>query len=390
MLHDMGVQEEYIKPITMYCSQENLKDLNRLDKNLWDMGISNVHLRRRIINFWARSIGAAVPKELTQQFLTHDTGAPESVIRGAGGGALKWFVEDDGTGNPKLRPSRQGETGMTLVEAKAAIKEMRVQSGQGDEPVVEFNGETGQWVPNTKSAWVKANLQAAWGTARDYNRQMQEGNQPDPLDVMTEQLAKVEQVKASLGIKPPEQQGNKTDIVQMVEAMGKMDEIARNRQGGQGLPGWMTDPLAFMAAMKTINPPPTGPDPVVTAALEEVKAVRLQMQELKDEAAKREMDGLKDQNRAILQRLDLVQQELARPRGEPNAMSIMKDGVAGLRDEMAGARKDLKDIAQTAISGTGTSTDAAGRAERVAGMKTALQDSSRLELLTDQIDLALR
>lgn len=393
VLRIMGVNETYIKPITMYCAQENLKDLVRLDKNLWDMGIANIHLRRRTINYWARSMGLAVPQQLTQQFIQHDPSGAPDITRGiATSSNQKWYVEDEGTGIPKLRPVKLGEQGMTLDEAKLAIKEMRQQGGQGNEPIVEFNPDIQQWVPNQKSAWVQGNLQAAWMTARDYNRQMQEGVQQDPLDVMTEQLAKVAQVKASLGIK--EEQGNKTDIVQMIEAMGKMDEIARNRLGQGGQPAWMNDPVTFMTTIKSLNPQPTGPDPAIMAALndakEEAKSARAESLALKEQMQNERMEALKTQNQTIITELGQVRAELAKPRGEATAMGIMDKGLGVGKEELSGLRKDIKDIATMALSGGPPAQSPASRADRAASMRGALADADRLEALTDVLDLALK
>jgi len=393
VLRIMGVNETYIKPITMYCAQENLKDLVRLDKNLWDMGIANIHLRRRTINYWARSMGLAVPQQLTQQFITHDPGSAPDFTRGIVASNQKWFVEDEGTGVPKLRPIRIGETGMTLDEAKLAIKEMRQQGGQGDEAVVEFNEGMQQWVPNQKSLFVKNNMQAAWMTARDYNRQMQEGIVQDPLDIMTEQLTKVEQIKTSLGLKTDQQP--KADIVQMVEAMGKLKEItAQPAPQALAQPDWMSDPLLFIQAIRGVMPEaPKGPDPTILEELknnrEEMKANRAELAAFKEQVAQREMDNLKAQNQAILTQLQQVQTELQKPRGEATAMGIMEKGIVVGKEELSGLRKDLKDIAQMAIAGGPPVQSPGARAERVVNMKTALADADRLEQLTDILDLAL-
>jgi type II secretory pathway pseudopilin PulG len=373
----------------VYCSQENLKDLPRLYENLWDMGISNVHLRRRIINFWARSIGIKVPKELTQQFIVHDQSAPEATVRNSSGG-LRWIVEDDGAGNPKLRPSRQNEAGMTLAEAKAAIREMRDQGGQGAEPIVEFNAETQQYTPNPKSAWVKANPAAAWATAHDFTRHMQEGNPADPVDIMAEQLSRVETIKQSLGLKPDAKTG--TDDV--FDAIAKVDEIARNRNQGGGQPAWMADPVTFVNTIRNMNPQPTGPDPVIMAQMaemkEDVKAARAENQALKDQIQNDRMEALRQQNQAILTQLQEVRTELARPRDGVTALGVIdKMGGKGI-EELSGLRKDIKNLAETAITSGGPTQDAPTRAARVAGMKEALATADRLGQLTDDLELALK
>jgi len=68
VLKASGVAEERIPAILDYCSQEDLRDLEKLDTNLWDMGIANVHQRRRIIKYWSRSTGIALPKQLISAY----------------------------------------------------------------------------------------------------------------------------------------------------------------------------------------------------------------------------------------------------------------------------------------------------------------------------------
>ena len=59
------------------------------------------------------------------------------------------------------------------------------------------------------------------------------------------------------------------------------------------------------------------------------------------------------------------------------------------KEELSRFRKDIKDLAQMAITGPPAPQTPLAVADRVARMRATIADSERLEVLTDRIDLAL-
>jgi hypothetical protein len=368
-----------IDAIVDYCAQRDLRNLEQLDSDLWDMGVTAVNKRRRIINYWARSMGVAVGQALTTKFrTTEESSFDDPALAVSGRGQRRFYVEEDINGSPKVRIARPGESAMSLQEAKEASRELRGQAGKGDEQVVLFSEALGKHIPNSTSDWVKKNMAAAWATAREFDRSaMQNAEPPDPIDTMIDQMTKIEAIK---GVMNPgaagAEGGPKGDLIQVVEAMIKIDEMRKGANNQQQLPAWMTDPVLLISTMKSLSPE-KGPDPQVEELKTRLAANEAKMTEMQQAAVQTQFDQLKAQNQALA--ISITELKNRPAPGEPTALSLMKDGIAVLEKEAKGIRTDLKDLGKDVIltAGQGDPT--------VAAVKSAVGRADKLEALTDRL-----
>ena len=367
---------DQLDAIVDYCSQRDIRNLMGLDKDLWDMGVSQVNKRRRFINYWARSMGLAVDPQLQQQYrVMEGPGAPE-MPEDRKYGPRKFFVDEDSAGNPKIRMAKQGEAALTMKEATDFVRQLRDQAGKGGEPIIVFSESLGRHVPNTNSEWVQKNIGAAWAAAKDYDRAMAANEEPpDAISSMVEQMSKVEAFRGIInpgasGGSPSQPGGSVLEVVQAIKEM-----TAGNR------PAWMDDPVALLQTMKAMSPEPKT-DPMVeilreqNAAMREQNAAMLgQVNQLRDLLAQTQFDSLKAQNQNLV---NAIQELRNRPNpGEPTAMSIVKQGVEALTSEAKGMRADLAGLGKDLIMAPGGNMAGA--------IKGAVGRSERLEQLTEEL-----
>lgn len=364
---------EQLDTIVEYCSQRDLRNLVSLDSDLWDMGVSAVNKRRRVILYWARSMGMAVDPHLQNQYrVMEGPGSPE-MPDDRKLGPRKFFVDEDSAGNPKIRLAKQGEVALTMKEANDFVRQLRDQTGKSNEAVIVFNEALGRHMPNSSSQWVQQNMAAAWSTAREYDRLMTQGEPPDPIDLMVEQMTKVEALK---GVMHPG--GNGTEPRQSaIDDLLKLEELIKARGGGT------SDPLVLVQLMKAMTPE-SKPDPMIdilreqnVALREQSTALMSQVNELRNLITTTQFESLKRENQVLAQ---AVQELKSQPRpGEPTAMTIMKEGITILEREAKGVRSDLKDLGKDLIlsdpgNAAGAIKGAIGRTERLEDLTEQLMD----------------
>lgn len=369
-LEMMGVEVGQLDAIVDYCSQRDLRNLPQLDQDLWDMGISNVNKRRRIINYWARSIGLSVDANLVQHYRQLDTtGQPEdAALPEKMRVQRRYFIEEDSAGNPKMRMARPGESAMSLKEANEAIRELRATHGKDQEAVILFSEQLGRHVPNSASEWVKNNMNAAWATAREYDRAMQQNAEPpDAMDVMIEQMGKVATFKEIMN--PGGKEGeSKSGLTETIDAFTKLDSL----RGGRS--SWMEDPIVFVNTIKSLNPEPKT-DPAVEILRSQNASLLEKVGELQNKMTENQFAQLREQNASLAAAINDLKNRPAP--GEPTAMTIMKDGVSKLSDELKGVRTDLKDLGKDLIMSPG--------GDAVGAVKRAVSQAGELEELTDEL-----
>jgi hypothetical protein len=373
--------ESQLDSIVDYCSQRDLKNLPQLDEDLWDMGITQVNKRRRVINYWARSMALPVDPNLASHYRSLEPPVAEGAALPADkrAGLRRFYVEEDMAGVPKVRIAKPGESAMSLQEASTVVRELRGQAGKSEEQVVIFSDTLGKHIPNSASDWVKKNMAAAWATAREFDRSaMQNAEPPDPIDTMIEQMTKIEAIK---GIMHPgaagAEGGPKGDLLQMVEAMSKLDEMRKGGANQQQMPAWMTDPVLLISTMKSLSPE-KGPDPVVEEMKTRLASQDAKITQMQEAATQRQFDELKAQNERLATAITSLQNRPAP--GEPTALSLMKDGISVLEKEAKGIRTDLKDLGKDVILTAGQGGD-----PTVAAVKQAVGKANNLEALTDRL-----
>lgn len=326
-LRASGVPEERIPAILDYCSQEDLRDLERLDLNLWDMGIANVHQRRRIIKYWARSTGLALPEELVVKYKEDSiktvAGEEREKKRRVEEGRI-WFVDKDVKGMPDLRLAKKDEEQLTMEEAKEAMKAMGGEEGG----VVVYDEAQGRHVPNWSSPFVKSNPSVAWAAAHAQDKAMAEGKEQDPLDIMMATLARTEQIKMMVGSGTAAAEPRST-VGEIIQGMRELREMEGGRASG---PEWTSDPMQFMqvidAAVERRLPR------VDEAAKEEARALRAEVQGLKDALIKAEMDKRDQQFTVLTNTVRELQDEINKPRAATGATAA--DIMGRLVDKIPG------------------------------------------------------
>jgi len=345
VLKASGIQEDVIPTILDYVSQEDITDLVKLDANLWDMGIASVHQRRRIVKYWARSIGAQVPGELSMKYLELAKRSPaaedEERKRETEEGRI-WFVSRDVKGEPDLRPAKKEERAMTLEEAKDAMEFM----AKSEEPIVTFDTATGKHIPNWNSSFVTKNPEAAWMTAQALDKAMAAGEERDPFTTMAGQIAQIEGMKDLIGVKR-EATAEKTSVSEIIDGMLKLRELEGSRQTG---PDWASDPFKFTEVMdKLIESRMPKED---SAAKAEIQRLTDQLDREREERHKSDMERRDAIIAAQNKRMDDLEEQARNPRttsglGAIDLMAQMVQKFPDRSDFRTGLEQVMRTVRET-------------------------------------------
>lgn len=164
-----------------------------------------------------------------------------------------WVIKQDDKGAPRIMWAQEGEEGITMDEAKKAVRELRKEY-IGEEPLVLIDPATGKHTPNLKNEFVKANPVLGWAAARQMDKAAAAGEEVDPMDYLIDQEVKHAQLmELTGGAKPPESKGT---VAEIVSALKDLQEMAKTGQAT--MPEWLSDPVKFMEIVKTLNPKEEG------------------------------------------------------------------------------------------------------------------------------------
>jgi hypothetical protein len=216
-----------------------------------------------------------------------------------------WQVDED---KLRVRAARQGEVLLTFNEATEVIHEMR----RGlDKQIVILDPATGKHIPNPESEFARNNPQIALSTAKEYDRQLAGGKEPNAMEIFIEQKKQSDLMREALGIKE-----GSTGELAFLDRMDKMGLIVK--------PG-ATDPavVALLTDIKN-NQNLTGKeDPQVAELKGMVKA-------LNDQLIKDREDRLKAENVALQTKLASVEsriEQVAKEKSADSEIGLMKDGI---------------------------------------------------------------
>jgi hypothetical protein len=233
-------------------------------------------------------------------------GAQDGTLGGAKGDESRiWQVDED---KLRVRAARQGEVPLTFNEASEVIREMR--RGMDTQPVI-LDPATGKHVPNPQSEFARNNPQIALLTAKEYDRQLAGGKEPNAMEIFIEQKKQADMMREALGIK----EGSTTELA-FLDRMDKMGLIVK--------PG-ATDPavVALLTDIKN-NQNPTGKeDPQVVELKGMVKTLSDQLIKDREDRLKDQLATAQGQIKTLGDRIEQV----AKEKSADSEIGLMKDGI---------------------------------------------------------------
>lgn len=334
-------------------------------------------LRKQILDHWFAKKGITVSEEVAKKFAFTTSEVAKESKRGtkATEGEV-WVVKQDDKGVPRIAMASDDETGITLEEAKNAVVEIR-KSYVGEEPLVIFDEGTQKHTPNFKSDFVKANPMIAWAAAKTMDKAMAEGTEVDPLDVMIANMARIEEVRQA--VTPSREPESKGTIAELIDGVKQLQEMGK--EGKVDVPGWLSDPAAFIETVQKISgggrsgTPDWLSDPAKFIEMiriispeaktdeglkAEVVEMRKAMDEMKEERHRQEVANQQQQIQTLSNKVtELVDKvtDLNKPVTGRTEMDIIhqiaSEGIGVIKTELPGLRKDVKDaLGSVTLPGT--------------------------------------
>ncbi len=274
-----------------------------------------------------------------------------------------------------VRMAKKDEGGGTLSEAKELLK----MADERDKEEVEspfIQNEEGRWVLNPKARVSGVELMAV-----QFMQQAQAKGEPvDPIEAMTRAAETWRTLREGLGGGASALPTWMTDPVAFVAAIKTITGREGLGGGASALPAWMTDPLAFVQAIKTISGD-TGGDSTLKEAL---ATMQKSMDELKEQRWQDQFTGqqkqIQDLANVLKQTLDTIS-DLQKGRTGRTEMDIIHEiateGLGFIKTELPGVRKDIREaIGSTGLPPGKTAEEREGRKQRVKG---ALKTDQEIE-----------
>jgi len=212
----------------------------------------------------------------------------------------------------QVRMAKEGEKGGTLAQAKELKKMAEEDEGAGRESPFVQNGE-GNWMLNSKAKVGGVELLAFQSLKRAEER----GEPFDPITALTKASEQMKILREGFG------------------------------SGGSTLPAWMTDPVAFVEAIKNITGG-KGEDSETKAA---VLAMQQTIEELKEDRWKMQFDAqqkqIQDVTGVLSKTLETIS-DMKKERVGRTEMDIIHEiaeqGLGLAKSELPGLRKDIRDM----------------------------------------------
>ncbi len=247
----------------------------------------------------------------------------------------------------QVRMAKEGERGGTLSQAKELKKMAEESEGGGTESPFVQDGE-GNWVLNPKARVTGVELMAYQSL-----RQAQEKGEPfDPITAMTKASEQMRILREGFG------------------------------GGGSALPAWLTDPVAFSNAIKTVTGG-TGGDSAVKEAMTTMQKT---IEEMKDDKWRTQFEAQQKQiqdvtgalNRTLEAIADIKKERVGRT--EMDILhEIATEGIGLAKTELPGLRRDIKEAISTVAPPLGKTSEQ--REDRKKKFKQALETDQEIEEL---------
>ncbi|MBA7594924.1 hypothetical protein ES703_01880 [subsurface metagenome] len=298
----------------------------------------NPSRRKLIIEQWFAEKGIAISPEIQQKagMTTEQLGKVEEETKG--GAEVRYVYDEEAH---VVRMAKKDERGGTLAQAKELKKMAEEDEKAGAESPFMQDGD-GRWVLNPKARVTGVELMAV----QFMQQSQQKGEPADPITAMTRAAETWKTLREGLG------------------------------GGASAMPAWMTDPVAFVQAIKSITGE-TGGDSALKEALTEM---RQSVNELKEERYRDQFAGqqkqIQDLSSVLKQTLETIS-DLQKGRVGRSEMDIIHEIVTGAKEELSGARKDVREALTSSSLPPGKSAEEReGRKKRT---RKALETDQEIE-----------
>ena len=265
----------------------------------------NPSRRKLIIEQWFAEKGVTISPEIQQKAgLTVEqlSKVEEETKEGA---EVRYVFDED---KNVVRMAKKDERGGTLAQAKELLKMAEERDKAGTESPFMQDAD-GHWILNPKARVTGVELMAV-----QFMQQSQEKGEPvDPITAMTRAAETWKTLREGLGI-----------------------------GAGAGQPAWMTDPVAFVEAIRKI----TGGTEGDSALKEALAEMRHSVDEMKEQRYQDQFAGqqkqIHDLSNVLKQMLDTIS-DLKKGGTGRTEMDIIHEIVTGGKEELSGLRKDVRE-----------------------------------------------
>ena len=300
--------------------------------------------RKNIMTRWFAEKQIDIPSEIQQKAGMKKEQLDKAEEETKEGAGAKFFYEPE---SRQIRPAKKDEVGVTLAQAKELKKMADEDEKAGAESPFMQDGE-GHWVLNPKARVTGVELMAT-----QFMQQAQaKGEAADPITAMARAAENMKILREGFGGGPSNQ------------------------------PAWMTDPVAFVEAIKKI----TGGDGGDSALRETLTNMQKSMDEMKEERYRDQFTAqqkqIQDLSTVLKQTIETIS-DIQKGKVGRTEMDIIHEIVTGGKEELSGMRKDIKE----AFSSTGfpAAKSAEEREARKKRTKKALKTDEDIEELGKQL-----
>jgi hypothetical protein len=302
--------------------------------------------RKNIIEQWFAERGVDIPPDIQQRAGMTAEQIRETDKKTKEGGEVEVrYIYD--TDVKQVRMAKEGERGGTLAQAKELKKMAEESEGAGTESPFVQDGE-GNWTLNPKARVGGVELMAFQSL-----RQAQEKGEPfDPITALTRASEQMKILREGFG------------------------------SGGSTLPAWMTDPVAFASAIKTIGGG-SGEDSVLKESL---AAMQQTIEALKEDRWRTQFDAQQKQLQdlaGVLNRTLEAIGDMKKERVGRTEMDILHDiaekGIDLAKTELPGLRRDIKEMVGSVALPSGKTSEQ--REDRKKKFKQAIDTDRDIEEL---------
>jgi len=301
--------------------------------------------RKNIIEQWFAERGLDIPPEIQQMagMSADQIHASEKATKDRDSD-VRYIYDTD---VQKVRMARDGEKGGTLAQAKELKKMAEEDEGAGKESPFQQDGE-GNWALNPKARVGGVELMAFQSLQKAQER----GEPFDPITALTRASEQMRILRESFG------------------------------GGGSAVPNWMTDPVAFIEAIKSI----TGGKGEDSALKESLVAMQQTIETLKEDRWHAQFDAQQKQIQDITGVLSKTLEaigDMKKERIGRTEMDILheiaSEGIGLAKTELPGLRRDIKEAISSVALPPGKSSEQ--REDRKKKFKKAIDTDSEIEEL---------
>ena len=294
--------------------------------------------RKLIIEQWFAEKGIAISPEVQQKagMTTEQINKAETETKTTS--EVRYIYEPE---SRQIRMAKKDEQGGTLSQAKE-LKKMAEEDEKAGAQSPFMQDAEGRWILNPQARVTGVELMAV-----QFMQQSQQKGEPvDPITAMTRAAETWKTLREGLG------------------------------GGGGTQPAWMTDPVAFVEAIRKITGGSEGDSALKTALAD----MRQSVNEMKEQRYQDQFSGQQKQIQDLANVLKQTMQtltEVQKGRVGRSEMDIIHEIVTGGKEELSGLRRDVKDAFASSSLPPRKSTDE--REDRKRRVKKDLKTDEDIE-----------